>query len=165
MRYKKTITIIVITIALLAFGFLGLFLGAGNYGYAQRYDFTTSRENLIEAINEFKTQNPQYKVPANLDLTDSSDSTAGYYHAYIYYPLENETIHFVAFNNPDYSKQSSIYLDAVNEGQSLGHWKEVNRDYGRNENLRVKKIFRETLLDKLKYPYKDNGNGMFIFWK
>jgi hypothetical protein len=79
--------------------------------------------------------------------------------------LENETIHIVTFSNPDNLNNSSIYLDAVNEGKYLGHWKVVNRDYDRDKNLRVKKVFAERLLNKLRFSYKDKGNGMFIFWK
>jgi len=169
MMKKSKLTKVAI-IAFMMIGVVGIMMfggiaGAGNYGYAQQYEFKTDKKELIRKVEKFVSQHAQYKVPDNIGLENSLDSLGDVYNAYLYYPEENSIVHFLIFDNDEDVNTTSIYLDAINEGVSLGHWKVVNRDYNRKENKHIKSIFEKRVLDKLNLPYQNKGNGMFVFWK
>jgi len=162
MKFKKTITIIVIIIVLLFSMVLGGLLGAGNYSYAEKYEFSVSKDELIKAVQLLKNEKPEYNIPQVIELTDAQNNNDGYFHFYFYYQNENQIVHFFI---SDSNNSSFLYLDAINDGLTLGHWQEVNRDFDRDNNIKVKNEFMERILNNLKLNYKDKGNGMFVFWK
>jgi len=164
-KYKKLVIVLFIVIVFIAIALFGGFLGAGNYGYTQKYEFDINADSLIKSIKNLKTKNPTLKVPSYVGLVDSLDTGNNYFHFYVFLSDKNEIVHFLISTNQTDSDRGTIYLDAVNEGLVTGHWKEINRDYDRNDNLEIKKQFTNAILDKLKLNYKDKGNGMFIFWK
>ena len=162
---KKRYKIIIICFGIILFLVLGIYGGlisGGSYSYSQQYEFSKTDTILIKAIENFKNENPEFRVPNTLNLPDSYNNYK--YHFYIYYSKENKLIHCFIMAS-DNSRKSSIYLDAINNGLKLVNWKFVNRDYDRSENLKAKTEFRKRVLDKLKLPYEDEGNSMFIFWK
>jgi hypothetical protein len=160
-RYK----ILIVCLGLSAFIIIGIYSGlvsGGSYPYAQQYEFHVSDTTLIEAVEGFKKDNPSFKVPGMLKLPDFKDDYR--YNFYLYDTSRNNLIHCFIMTAGD-SKMGSIYLDAVNSGLTLGNWKVVNQDYDRGDNIKIKLDFKEKFLNKLNLPYKDEGNGMFIFWK
>jgi hypothetical protein len=163
-KIYKIIIILLSVICFIAFGIYGGLIGGGSYQYAQQYEFDVTKPVLIKAVQHFKDENPDCKIPENLSLPDDSDSV-GRYHFYIYYKKENKIVHGFIWNNIDNTNKSSIYLHAINDGLVLGNWKVINSDYDRSENLKAKEDFNENFLNKLKLRYKNEGNSSFIFWK
>lgn len=164
-KVKPLLIIILSILGIVIFILIGAYSGlvdGGSYPYAQQYKFEVNDPTLIRAIKDFKKDNPNFKVPEDLSLPDSSDSYR--YNFYLYYQDKSQLFHCFLMTADD-SKGSSIYLDAVNNGLILGNWKRVNEDYDRDANLKIKKEFRERFLNKLKLAYHDEGNGSFVFWK
>jgi hypothetical protein len=161
-RYK-IIIICVCVICLIAFAIFGGLVGSGNYGYAQQYEFNTTDSVLINKVKLIKDQNPDFRIPSSISLKDYLAN--GKFHFYIYYKNENQIVHCFIMNTLNNPNNTSIYLDAINYGLTLGNWKVVNSDYDRSDNLKVKLQFEERFLNKLKLPYQDEGNGNFVFWK
>lgn len=162
-KYKKGL--IGVLIFLLGIGIFGGILGAGNYGYSQKYEFDVSHDSLIKSVQTFKKLHPEYTVPEGVYVHDSLDSVNHFFYTYLYYPKDNKIVYFHVSKDANNFFKSSINFTALNDGLDLGHWKEVNKDFDRNENLQVKRQFQTTILDKLNLKYTDRGNSMFVFWK
>ena len=152
-------------IGYLAFAFLGATLGAGNYGYAQKYAFGVNSGALIKAVEDLKMENLVFDPSDSIYESVSFDTSNSHFNVEVY--SKKKDISFVFFIEKDDGKQNSsvLYLVSVNNGTDIRDWKTVNRDLKRNDNLMVKRIFEEEILNKLKLNYKNYGNSMFIFWK
>jgi hypothetical protein len=153
MNNKLTIKIFftVICFGILAF-FCGM-LGAGPNGYAQQYELDINNDALINSIERLKRENTAFIPLQNYAETDSLDTLTSHFNVHFYYRDKNTIVYF--FINGKHGIT----------GKSFINHKLINKDFDRNENLRVKKEFEERILKKLRFPYKDKGNGMFIFWK
>jgi len=160
-KYKILIILVFVLILVAVRMSANLFLG-GSYSYAEQYEFDVNNATLIRAVKRLKNENPNYKMPDSLTINDSS--YMGKYHFYIYYSKENEIVHCFIMDRIDNPNKTSIYLDGINKGLVLGSWKVVNSDYDKSENLKIKEEFKERVLNKLKLPYKDEGDGMMAFW-
>lgn len=162
MKNRKLIVVVIFIVAsVLLVSLFGGLLGAGSYVYSQKYEFNIGRTELINKIEKVKEGNVELNVPSEIELLDGYDDNLNY-HFYIYY--NNNIIHCFVSGDTTTIK-STIYFHAINKGLSIGNWKEVNRDYDRDENLQVKEQFAERFLKKLHLNYVDRGNSMFIFWK
>ena len=160
--------ILIVIIAVIAFFVLIIYsgiLGAGSYPYSQTYKFPASKDSLVNAIKRFKKNNPTYDPSKEIGTTDGMDENGNFYNCWIYCPEQKEIFFFVVLGDNDNIENSSIWLVSVNNGLSLGHWRTINDDIGRSENLKQKALFCGEILDKLKLNYKDDGNNAFVFWK
>jgi hypothetical protein len=165
MNNKLTIKIFftVICFGILAF-FCGM-LGAGPNGYAQQYELDINNDALINSIERLKRENTAFIPLQNYAETDSLDTLTSHFNVHFYYRDKNTIVYFFINGKQGNTGKSFINLVSVNQGVHQGNYKLINKDFDRNENLRVKKEFEERILKKLRFPYKDKGNGMFIFWK
>jgi hypothetical protein len=165
--YKTFLIVILVFIGFLAFGTYSGFFGVGSYPYSEDYEFRIRRDNLIKVLESFKKNHPAYEIPKQVGIEDGfdSDSNKIFYNAYIYLRNKNQIAHFVLIQDIDDRSKSAIWLHAVNDGLQLGHWRIINNDIGRTENLEIKKQFTTEVLDKLGLAYKDAGNSMLVFWK
>ena len=152
-------------LGLLAFAVFGAFVGSGSFIYAQKYEFEVNSNTLIKAVQNLKRSNPTFIPPASMNEPDSLDSSNSHYNVNIYSKKENVSFGCFIETYDEKSNKSSLYLLAINKGVDFRNWKIVNRDLNRSENLEAKKVFEEEILNKLKLNYKNEGNGMFIFWK
>jgi hypothetical protein len=78
--------------------------------------------------------------------------------------LQNKNSIICFYVNGEGNK-SIVNLVPVNQGFETPVYKIINKDLNRRENLKVKEEFENVFLKKLKLPYKDKGNNMFVFWK
>lgn len=163
-RQKSNLIVAVVIICFFVIGFYILIL-SGNSGFAQQYKFNVSKKQLITAIEDFKNNNKEFEPPPNYKATDYLDTLTTEFVAYVYYQNENAIVCFFINNDPNEYEESYVNLLSINEGLYEPTYKLVNKDFGRNENLRIKKEFKERILNKLKLEYKDKGNNNFIFWK
>jgi hypothetical protein len=125
----------------------------GSYPYAETYEVEVSESEVIEAIELFKEQNPEYIVPAQVGLPDGRrDASDHWYHVYFYYPKENEIVYMWA--RPIEKQKTTIGLIAINKGKELGNWKDINNDFAGSANNLQKQKFEERILSKIKNRLK-----------
>jgi hypothetical protein len=161
--HKIILTITIFSICLfIIFYFLAL---NGNSGFEQQYKFNVSKDYLIRTVEDFKTKNKEFIPISKYGATDYLDTMTTHFVANIYYPNEDEIVCFYIDNKPNEPNRSYINLLSVNQGLHEPRYKLVNKDFGRTENLEIKKNFQDRFLKKLNLEYTDEGNGNFVFWK
>jgi hypothetical protein len=122
----------------------------GSYPNAEIYELNYNETELINAIVSFKKENPEYCVPQSTNLIDgrSTERDDHWYHVYFYYKKENKMINtWIRQSN---KTSTSFALVSINDGLILGNWKELNRDFSKEENEKEKRIFEERVLNKIK---------------
>jgi hypothetical protein len=164
MKNKSIITIVFLIICFGVLAFLGGMLGAGPNGYAQQYEFDVNRIELINAIERVKSESTVSSSRQNDTNKDSYDTLTGQFNVDFYYWDKSTVVYFFINEKDGNTNKSIVNLVSVNEGFQQ-NYKMINRDFDGKENLKVKTDFEERVLKRLKIPYKDVGNGMFIFWK
>lgn len=152
-------------VGLLAFAVFGAFIGSGNDGYAQKYEFEVNGTALIKAVENLKRSSPTFIPPTGVNEPDSLDNSNSHFNADIYSKKENISFGFFIETDHKRSNKSFLYLVSINKGVDFRDWKMVNRDLNRSENLEVKNIFEKEILNNLKLAFKNEGNGMLVFWK
>ncbi len=117
----------------------------GSYPYAEIYEFEVSEDKLIEAINKFKIDNPDFCVPEYIGLTDgrSKNKTDHWYHIWFYSKKENQIIY-------TWIRGDKFAFVSINEGVELGNWKRINKDFSRKENKIQKEKFEKSILNRIK---------------
>ena len=123
----------------------------GSYPYREAYVINVSESTLIEAIQNFKKNNPQYIVPEQTRLTDgriNEQFRDHWYHIYFYYEDENRIVK--CWTRPAEKGKTTFAFIGINQGLELGNWKDINKDFKRSENKAEKKKFEERILNKIK---------------
>lgn len=136
--------------------------------YAEEYKFNIPFNQLIDKVEKFKVENPEYNVPIKW-LHDEFDEYKHYYFVYLFFAEKNEVAIF--WINSDDETSSTIGLIEickiiyVKDTIKLqdGGWLNVNEDLSKFENKQVKIEFEEKILNKLDLKYKDEGNEMSLF--
>jgi hypothetical protein len=124
-------------------------LAPGSYPYTEIYEFNVSEDKLIEGINKFKIDKPDFYVPEFVGLNDgrSKDKTDHWYHVWFYYKKENKIIYtWIRGIN----KSSKFAFVAINEGLKLGNWQDINNDFPRRVNMAQKEKFEKFILNEIK---------------
>jgi hypothetical protein len=128
----------------------------GSYPHAEKYELNYTEEEVKTAIKKIKQEYPEYIVPkvtidgkSNWDLIDEQSKEPSYWYiVYFYYPKENQII--LAWTRPNEKGKTTFAFVSVNDGLTLGNWKEINKDFGSLENKEEKKKFEERILKKIK---------------
>ncbi len=120
-------------------------IASGSYSNAEIYEFAVSENILIETVEKFKIENPDFIVPKSIELIDgrSQDKTDHWFHIWFYYKKENQIIY-------TWIRDNKFALIAVNKGTELGNWKSINKDFSFSENKKEKEKFEERILNKIK---------------
>ena len=125
--------------------FFSCSLQPGSFPYAEKYEIDTSYSVLIDRINSFKENNPKYKVPDEVGLSDGQFKH--WYIVYFYLPEENEILYTWVRK---YTKTKTTFAFVkINKGLNLGNWKRINKDYDEVENQKHKKKFENLILKKI----------------
>ena len=83
---KKPVTSFLVLNLALLFSCISCNFAPGSYPYAERYEINCSEFDLINAVEKFKRDNPEYLVPTQTQLNDGrSDENDHLYHVYFYY--------------------------------------------------------------------------------
>lgn len=146
MSYIKVFLVLVILSRITACNF-----APGSYPYREEYELNVPEATLIEAIQEFKKENPQYVVPGQTQLTDGRNNEAGqayWYHIYFYYKDENRIVK--CWTRPSGKGKTTFAFIGINQGLELGNWKDINKDFNLSENKEEKNKFEELILNKIK---------------
>ena len=121
----------------------------GSYPYVEEYKIDVNESTLIEAIQNFKKNNPQYNVPEQTQLQDGrNDDNDYWYHIYFYYPEENQIIY--TWTRPADNGKTTFAFVSINQGLTIGKWKDINKDFSSSENKEQKKKFEDRILNKVK---------------
>jgi hypothetical protein len=131
----------------------------GSYPYAEEYEICANESDLIEAMQDFKKDNPQFIVPEQTQLTDFRSNEEGqnyWYHIYFYYNNENKIIK--CWTRPIDNGTTTFAFVSINNGLILGSWKDINKDFNRSENKEEKKKFEERILNKIKEKLKQKSH-------
>ncbi len=157
--------LLIISLSLLV-GLLGCYVlynilgkvGAGSYCNAEIFELNSSEENVIDAINKFKSDNPEYVTPditinnqrkGNLSESEGRKDNSHWYMVYFYYKDKNQIV--FTWTRPSFEDNKTDFaFVGLNDGLDLGHWKDINKDFGFTENRIVKKEFEERILNKIK---------------
>ena len=117
----------------------GCNIAGGSYPYAEVYEINVPESDLIKEIEEFKSENPEYIVPAEVGLIDgrSERKDDHWYHIYFYYKKENQIVY--TWLRPSGEGKTSFAIVSINNGLQLGNWKEINHDFSPGDNALEKR--------------------------
>jgi hypothetical protein len=147
---KKSLCLFLFLITLIILNTTSCNFAPGSYPYAEIYKLNISDSELITAINKFKRANPDYSIPAQLNLKDGQSASPDdhWYHVYFYLKDHDQIIY--TWVRKTENNMTSFALVSFNEGLSLGKWKDINKDFNRQENKLKKKEFEERILNVIK---------------
>lgn len=151
---RKTI-LIVIVLGVVTFLFfkIGNMFAPGSYSYSEKYELDVDENILIEAIDNFKEENTKYSLPEQIQLKDGRrDSSDYWYHIYFYYPEENQIVKSWV-RQKEKGKVTFAFV-GINEGQNLGNWRMINKDFSKSENREQISKFEERILKRIKEKMK-----------
>ena len=131
------------------------FFAVGSYPYAEYYKFDMTRDSLIRKMNQFKDENPQYKVfttDQDNNIVELSVGVESYGFWCVNYNIGNDSTILCVINMSDQIKEKPTYLGFVgfSTKKNFGNWKDINtKELSRKENKFIKKKFEKDILDKL----------------
>jgi hypothetical protein len=167
---RKLLIWLAVIIGFLLFAYSGAYLLApGSYVYSEDYELHAAESEVIAAVKQFKRQHPNMTVPyttingspsESLTRSEGRNNNSYWYAFYFYFPKENEV--YLTLTRPSDNGTTMFSLVSVNKTLDLPHWKEVNKDFSKEENLRIKAQF-EAILKHLKIKYSDKGNSMSLW--
>jgi len=131
---------------LLSLFFCSCNLSPGSYPYAEIYEFDgIKEETLIEAVEQFKYENPSYVVPKGLGLIDGRDESKidHWYHLWFYYPDQNKIV-------KSWIRGNKLAFVGIGGSPYLEDYKEVNKDFSSKENRKEKEKFERLILNEIK---------------
>lgn len=154
---RKTLIIILIVLGgLFLFYKLADTFSPGSYGHAEEYELNYPEDKVIEAIKQLKNSDSGLLVPlvtiqnnGQYHLDDGKEKASDHIYKFYFYDKEENKILFT-WTRPSGRTSTTFALVSINEGLDLGHWKDVNDDYGFSENREIIKDFEETILNRIK---------------
>ncbi|HTO14789.1 MAG TPA: hypothetical protein VLZ83_03420 [Edaphocola sp.] len=144
---------LLIGIGIISIGFFFYFLAwsfsPGSYSRAETYEFSIPEKNLIEIINEVKSENKE------LDLKSYGyeDGKNGHWHSfYFYYKDKNQIIH--TWTRPKNKTETTFAFVGYKSGKGLGNWINANGYFWWWKNSKAKTEFKTRILSKIKEKIK-----------
>jgi hypothetical protein len=126
------------------------YFAAGSYPYAELYEVECDPLDLVEAVKQFKADNPDFAVPQEVGFIDGNSGKRDdhWYHIYFYYKSENKILNtWIRYNK---ESTSTFAFVAVKNGLQIGNWKEINNDLSKQENRLEKQKFEDRILNRVK---------------
>ena len=129
-------------------------IGAGTLGGFEPWTFTTSKQNLVNAIDTFFTRFPDHKVPAKWKSHDDwKERGYDFLESRIFYfkngPEEMYYVSFLGDGNNSVqvdTNRTSISIRAVNTGNA--HWT-LEDETSSSEKKRIENRFEQEIVSKL----------------
>ncbi len=123
---------------------------SGSYPYAENFEIKLPKERVIYKIDSIKRNKellvPSFKWAGKETLLKDKSLENGYFIFYIFFKEKKQIIYCYA--KDDGTDKTIIGLVSIQNGLSLGNWKEVNKDLSKDEKL--KKIFKEKIISEIK---------------
>jgi hypothetical protein len=154
---KKTLIIILIVLGGLLFLYkLADMFSPGSYGHAERYELDYPEEKVIEAISRLKDADKDLVVPkvtiqnsGQWELNDGKEKETDYWYKFYFFDKEKNQILFT-WTRPSGPNTTTFAFVSINNGLDLGHWNDINDDFGFFENRKIIKGFEDTILKRVK---------------
>ena len=145
---KKTIYVILGILLFIGLGFYGIIKFAilfapGSYPYAEIYTLNYPENKVQEAIKKIKEENKNLLV---LDSYFKDDTIRNSHWIHNYYNLENRTIH--SWTRPKNDSVTNIAFISITDSTFKYTWKQINKDFSKYENDKLKKEFKINILYK-----------------
>lgn len=127
----------------------GVEFAPGSYPYAEEYEINVEESKLIEAIQEFKKENPEYNIPKLSQFQDGRhNADDNWYRVYFYYPRESQIIYTWTRPSIEIGKTTFALVRIFNSNG--GNSKDFNKDFGCSDNHVEIKKFEDRILNKIK---------------
>ncbi len=145
---------IIISLILYVFGWN---FAPGSYPRAEIYEFDIPEETLIKIIEDFKRDNPELSLTKEIYIPNGGkvilkdgkrNEKEFWYSFYFYYPDKNQIIK--TWTRPNTKSTTYFAFAGINNGLTLGNWRNVNESIFWWKNTPVKKEFEERILNRIK---------------
>ncbi|MGB0887008.1 MAG: hypothetical protein ACPGSL_02695 [Vicingaceae bacterium] len=154
-RKNKILTgLLIAPIFLILFLYLGWSLAPGSYARAEIYELDIPEKTLIKLIEDFKNDNPTLDLTERVRIPNGQefymeegrqDSSDHWYSIYFYYPDKNQIVK--TWTRPKTKNSTSFAFVGLNDGLTLGNWKDVNESFFWWKNTPMKDEFEKKILD------------------
>lgn len=125
---------------------------AGSYPYAEIFEIKLPIEDVVHKIESIKAnekfQVPEFEWAGKKTLLKDKTLKNGYFVFYIFLKEKNKIIY--SYARTDGLNKTRIGLISVQDGLSLGNWKEVNKDLSEEDNEQLKELFKEKIVSKIR---------------
>ncbi len=159
--------------ALTFFTLLMLFVGCGSDFYAEKYAIHTTQKELVDKVDSFKKEHPEYRHLAIIDSTMVPKETDGprapfqsmgdtsllHYSFFFRVTSENRIFYCNIINYDSLSLSEPTILDFVSvtdtdvrQGYTIN-----TKDLSRKDNSRYKRVFEKEILDNLGVAWENKG--------
>ena len=154
-RKNKILTgLLIAPIFLILFLYLDWSLAPGSYARAEIYELDIPEKTLIKLIEDFKNDNPTLDLTERVRIPNGQefymeegrqDSSDHWYSIYFYYPDKNQIVK--TWTRPKTKNSTSFAFVGLNDGLTLGNWKDVNESFFWWKNTPMKDEFEKKILD------------------
>jgi len=134
----------------------------GSYGHAEKYELNYPENEVIDAITKLKSQDNDLVVPkvsiqnsGQWDLNDGKEKETDNWYKFYFYDRDKNQILFT-WTRPSGPNTTTFALISINQGLDLGHWKDINDDFGFTENREVINSFETSILKRVQDILTDN---------
>ncbi len=125
---------------------------SGSYPNAEIFEIELPKEKVIDRIDNIKTntglQVPPFEWAGKETFLKDKKLNNGYVIFYIFIKENKQIIYFYVREDGFY--KTKIGLVSVQNGLSLGNWKDVNKNLSEEENKKIKELFKEKIISKIK---------------
>jgi hypothetical protein len=127
-------------------------LAPGSYPYAEIYKYKIDSGALIKALTTLKIIDSSLQIPEDVGLKDGKEGQNDYwYHFYFFDKKKNEIIH--TWVRSEGNEITNFAFVGINKTLQLGNWKEINKDFNKEENNRKKEEFKHLILNRIEVPH------------
>lgn len=156
MTKKRVLILSIVLIGLFSIYKFAAMMAPGSYAFAEHYELNYPEDKVIEAIKTLKDSDPDLNVPGvpiqgnrPCLLDDGKDGETDYWYRFYFYDKKKNQI-LLTWTRPSGANATTFAFVSINNGLDLGHWKDINDDFGFFENRKIKKDFEATILKKIK---------------
>ncbi|WP_241318508.1 hypothetical protein [Chryseobacterium arthrosphaerae] len=125
---------------------------SGSYPCAETFEIKLPKDRVTYKIDSIKINKglivPSFKWAGKETLLRDKNLKNGYFVFYIFLKERNQIMYCYA--KDDGTDKTIIGLISIQNGLSLGNWQDVNRDLSEDENEKLKIIFREKMVSKIR---------------
>lgn len=152
-KLKIILWILIAISSMVAIYYFGWSFAPGSYARAEIYEINLPEQELIDIIKEVKVENqeltlPQLMKPFLKDGRLGREKFDFWYHIYFYYSDKNQIV--ITWTRPKTKTSTSFAFVGINQGLTLGNWKDVNESFFWWKNRPLKNEFEKRILKKIK---------------
>jgi hypothetical protein len=151
-KRKITLWFLIVITFMIAIYYFGWSFAPGSYARAEIYVINLPEQELIDIIKEIKVENQELTLPQQMQdvLKDGRlgrEKIDFWYHIYFYYPNKNQIVN--TWTRPKTKTSTSFAFVGINQGLTLGNWKDVNESIFWWKNRPMKNEFERRILSKI----------------